>query len=215
MLLYTIPAGNSGAMRSAQAQLGILYFGLIGSILIVLYMLISSARQMPPQGTFAVTVVAACCAIVLIYRRSRYIDTSPIGSPVSGETTGIEPSLGARLFRRFSRIVNELIAVLAAITLVIAVIGLYAQGVTALISESVSALRAETQTSISGLLALVLLPIFYPVVDTTNWLRITALEIDPHPGRVDAGPTPETFAQVLAMYGVASALLWLLISMFG
>lgn len=214
MLLYTIPAGNSGAMRSAQAQLGILYFGLIGSALIVLYMLISSAGQMPPQGTFAVTVLAACCAIVLIYRRSRYIDTSPIGSPVSGETTDIEP-LGARLFRRFSRIVNELIAVLAATTLVIALIGLYAQGVTAVITESVSALRAETQTSISGLLALVLLPIFYPIVDTTNWLRITALEIDPHSGRVDTGRTPETFARVLAMYASASALLWLLICMFG
>jgi hypothetical protein len=76
MLLYTIPAGNSGAMRSAQPQLGILYFGLIGSTLIVLYMLISSAGQMRPQGAFAVTILASCCAGVgqtvmdLRYRRS-------------------------------------------------------------------------------------------------------------------------------------------------
>jgi hypothetical protein len=214
MLLYTIPTGNSGAMRSAQGLLGILYFGLIGSNLIILYMLISSARRMPPQGTFAVTVLLACCAIVLIYRRSRYIDTSPIGRPVFGEATAIE-LLGARLFRRFSRIVNELIAVLAATTLVIALIGLYAQGVTAVITDNVSALRAETRTSISGLLALVLLPIFYPIVDTTNWLRITALEIDPHSGRVDNGRAPETLARVLAMYASASALVWLLICMFG
>jgi hypothetical protein len=213
MLMYTIPAGNSGAMRSAQAQLGILYFGLIGSTLIVLYMLISSAGQMPPKGTFAVTVLAACCAIGLIYRRSRYIDTSPIGSPVSGETTGIDP-LGARVFRRFSRVVNELIAVLAVATLVIAVIDLYAEGGGAVITGGASALR-ETQISISGLLALALLPIFYPIVDTTNWLRITALEIDPHPGRTDTGRLPETFARVLAMYAGASALLWLLICMFG
>jgi hypothetical protein len=205
MLLYTIPAGNSGAMRSAQALLGIVYFGLIGSTLIVLYMLISSAGQMAPQSTFAVTVLAACCAIVLIYRRSRYIDTSPIGS----EAADI-----ARLFRRFSRIVNELIAILAATTLIIALIGLYAQGVTAVITEGVSALRAETQTSISGLLALVLLPIFYPIVDTTNWLRIAALEIYP-PARVRSGRTPETFARVLAMYASASALVWMLICMFG
>jgi len=188
MLLYTIPAGNSGALRSAQALLGILYFGLIGSTLIVLYMLISSAGQMPPQGMFAVTVLATCCAIVLVHRHSQYIDTSPIRSPVSGEATDIRP-LGARLFRRFSWIVNVLIAVLAGTTLVFALIGLYAQGVTAVITESVSALRAETQTSISGLLALVLLPIFYPIVDTTNWLRITALEIDPNSGR--HRPNPE------------------------
>jgi hypothetical protein len=83
------------------------------------------------------------------------------------------------------------------------------------ITESLSALRAETRTSISGLLALVLLPIFYPIVDTTNWLRITALEIDPPSGRVDTGRIPETFARVLAMYASASALVWLLICMFG
>ena len=214
MLLYTIPAGNSGTMRSAQALLGILYLGLIGSILIVLYMLISSAGQMPPQGMFAVTVLATCCAIVLVHRHTRYIDTSPIRSPVFREATDIRP-LGARLFRRFSWIVNVLIAVLAAITLVFALIGLYAQGVTAVITESLSALRAETRTSISGLLALVLLPIFYPIVDTTNWLRITALQIDPPSGRVDTGRIPETFARVLAMYASASALVWLLICMFG
>ena len=214
MLLYTIPAGQSGAMRSAQAQLGILYFGLIGSTVIVLYMLISSAGRLPPQGTFAVAVLAACSAIVLAYRRSRYIDTSPIGRPVSGEATDIHP-LGARVFRRFSRIANELIAVLVITALVIALIGLYAQGFTAVITQSVAALRPEMGTSISGLLALVLLPIFYPIVDTTNWLRIAALATNPHSAYLDTGRTPETFARVLAMYAGASALLWLLICMFG
>jgi hypothetical protein len=194
-------------MRSAQAQLGILYFGLIGSTLVVLYMLISSAVRMPPHGTFAVTVLAVCCAVVLIYRRSRYIDTSPIGRPVSGAAADSEPR-GARLFRRFSRVANELIAVAVATTLVIALIDLYAQGFPAVITESAAALLLETPTSISVLMALVLLPIFYPIVDTTNWVRIAALP-------TDAGQTPETFARVLGMYAGASALLWLLICMFG
>ena len=83
----------------------------------------------------------------------------------------------------------------------------------AIIIESVAALQAEARTSVSGLLALVLLPIFYPIVDTTNWLRIAALGTDP--ARVDTGRTPETLARVLAMYASASALLWLLICMFG
>jgi hypothetical protein len=206
-MLYTIPAGNSGAMRSAQAQLGILYLGLIGSILVVLYMLISSAVRMPPRGTFAVAVLAACCAIVLIYRRSRYIDTSPIGRPVSGEGVDIEPR-GARLFRRFSRVANELIALLVAITLGVAVIDLYAQGFANVITESAEALRAVTPASISVLMALVLLTIFYPIVDTANWLRIAALP-------TDGSQTPEAFAGVLGMYTGASALLWLMICMFG
>jgi hypothetical protein len=212
MMLYTIPAGNSGAIRSAQVLLGILYFGLIGSTLIVLYMLISSAGRMPPRGTFAVALLAACCAMVLVYRRSRYIDTSPIGRLVSSETAYIEP-LSARLFRRFSRVANELIAVLAATTLVSALIGLYAQGFPAVIIDSVAALQAEAPPSISGLLALVLLPFFYPIVDTTNWLRIAALGTDS--AQVDTGRAPKTFARVLAMYAGASALLWLLICMFG
>jgi len=206
-MLYTIPAGNSGAMRSAQAQLGILYLGLIGSILVVLYMLISSAVRMPPRGTFAVAVLAVCCAIVLIYRRSRYIDTSPIGRPVSGEGVDAEPR-GARLFRRFARGANELIALVVAITLGVAVIDLYAQGFANVITESVAALRAVTPASISVLMALVLLTIFYPIVDTTNWLRIAALP-------TDGGQTPEAFAGVLGMYAGASALLWLMICMFG
>jgi hypothetical protein len=207
MMLYTIPAGNSGAMRAAQAQLGILYPGLIGSIVVVLYMLISSAVRMPPRGTFAVAVLAACCAIVLIYRRSRYIDTSPIGRPVSGEAADIEPR-GARLFRRFSRVTNELIALVVAITLGVAVIDLYAQGFPAVIAESVAALRAPTPTSMSVFMALVLLTIFYPIVDTTNWLRIAALP-------TDGGQTPEAFARVVGMYAGACALLWLMICMFG
>jgi hypothetical protein len=206
-MLSTIPAGNSGAMRAAQAQLGILYLGLIGSILVVLYMLISSAVRMPPRGTFAVAALAACCAIVLIYRRSRYIDTSPIGRPVSGEDADIEPR-GARLFRRFSRVTNELIALVVAITLGVAVIDLYAQGFPAVITDSVAALRAPTPTSISVLMAVVLLTIFYPIVDTTNWLRIAALPMD-------GGQTPEALARVLGMYAGASALLWLMICMFG
>jgi hypothetical protein len=214
-MLCTIPGGNSGAMRSAQAQLGILYLGLIGTTLLALYMLISSAAHMPPRGTFAVAILAACCAVVLIYRRSRYIDTSPIGRPVAGDGAH-NGSFWARLYRRFSRATNEIIAVLVATTLVIALIGLYAQGFPDVITESVVALQAETPTSISGLMALVLLPILYPIVDTTNWLRIAALWTDPRmTGRVGAARTPEALARVLGMYAGVSSIVWLLICTFG
>jgi len=90
--------------------------------------------------------------------------------------------------------------------------GLYVQGFPAII-ESVAALQAEALTSISGFSALVLLPIFYPIVDTTSWLRIAALGTDW--ARVDPDQTPETFARMLGMYASASTLLWLLICMCG
>src|ERR1035437_9388881 len=110
-----------------------------------------------------------------------------------------------------SRVVNEVIWVLAATTLVVALIDLYAEGFPAVVTESIAALQAEIRMSIPGLLGLTLLPIFYPIVDTTNWLRIAALEADPHSARIDAARTPEAFARVLGMYAGASALLWLLI----
>lgn len=214
MLLYAVPAGNSGAMRSAQAHLGVVYIGLITSILIVLYMLLSSAGRMPPHGTLAVTALVVCCAIVLLYRRSRYIDTSPMGGSFSGEVPGAE-TFGASFFRRFSRVANEVVAFLAATTAIIALIALYFQGGTAVLTDSISALHVAMPFSISGLLALILLPIFYPIVDTTNWLRLTALEIDKPPVDGADTKTPETFARVLAMYAGASALVWLLICAFG
>jgi hypothetical protein len=213
MMIYTIPAGNSGAMRSTQALLGLLYFGLIGSTLVVLYMLISSALRMPPHGTFAVVVLAVCCAIVLIYRRSRYIDTSPIGRTVPGESTNIDP-LTVRVFRRFSRVLNDVIAVLVATTLVIALIDLYAQGLPA-VTESIAALQAKTRMSDTGLLGLTLLPLFYPIVETTNWLRIAALETEANSDRTEGFRTPKALARVLAMYAGATALLWLFICVLG
>ncbi len=212
MLLYAIPAGNSGAMRSAQAHLGIIYVGLIASTLIVLYILLSAAGRMPPHGTLAVAVLALCCAIVLFYRRSRYTDISPIAS-VPGEFPGAEP-FGAKFFRRFSRVANEVVAFLAATTAIIALIALYFQGGRAVLAGSISALHAAMPISISGLLALILLPLLYPIVDTTNWLRLTALEIDQRSASAD-GADMETSARVLAMYAGATALVWLLICMFG
>jgi hypothetical protein len=104
---------------------------------------------------------------------------------------------------------------LAATTLVVALIDLYAEGFPAVVTESIAALQAEIRMSIPGLLGLTLLPIFYPIVDTTNWLRIAALEADPHSARIDAARTPEAFARVLGMYAGASALLWLLICVLG
>jgi hypothetical protein len=76
--LYAMPSGNSGVMRSAQAQLGIVYFGLFGSTMLLLYLLMSGVRAMPPHGTLAIAFVAVCCALMLCYRRSKYVDTSPI-----------------------------------------------------------------------------------------------------------------------------------------
>src|SRR5207344_1250222 len=44
--LYALPAGNSGAMRSSQAQLGAVYLALFGSTALLLYILMATLRRM-------------------------------------------------------------------------------------------------------------------------------------------------------------------------
>jgi hypothetical protein len=212
MAMYTIPAGNTGIMRSAQLQLGVLYFGLLGSILLTLYLLISSGRPVPLQATVAVAALAACCAVVMIYRRSRYIDTSPIGPPISGED--YTERFSARVFRRISRVLNELICILAATALGLALLALTTENSSTVLAKSLSAPQKASQMSIPTLIGLALLPLLHPLVDMTNWLRIAALEADPN--AVHTGPLAGVpFARIIRMYAGGSAVVWLITCMFG
>src|SRR5262249_60270392 len=115
MAVYAIVSGNSGVMRSAQSQLGMCYLGLFGAAALLLYLMISALRPMTPHSTLAVLFVAACCAIMPLYRRSRYMDTGPIRAVSSDSTneSGRDP-FAARLFRRFEKILNVCISVFAA-----------------------------------------------------------------------------------------------------
>src|SRR5215470_11292147 len=130
--LYTVLSGNSGVMRSAQSQLGFLYLGLFGATALLLYLLISAQPPMTPHSTFAFVFVAACCVAVALYRRSRYIDTSPIRNrDTEGHESGPE-SKGARLFRRFEKILNVCVSVCAAWVIVVAGMELYSEGLAAI-----------------------------------------------------------------------------------
>src|SRR5262249_24907284 len=160
---YTIPGGNTGTMRAAQLQLGILYVGMFGSILLALYLLISSAEPMPLQGTVAVAALAACCAVVMIYRRSRYIDTSPIGRPVAGEA--YTERFNARLFRRISRVLNEFVFVLVTTTFCLALMALFTETSSTVIAKGAGVPQKTAQMSVPALMGLALLPLFHPIVD--------------------------------------------------
>jgi hypothetical protein len=209
--MYTIPGGNTGTMRSAQMQLGILYIGLFGSILLTLYLLISSVRPVPVQSMVALGTLAACCAVVVIYRRSRYIDTSPIGRPFSGEADS--ERLSARVFRRISRVLNEFTCVLAATALGVALLALFTESSSTVIGKSLDLPQETSQVSIPGLACLFLLALFYPIVDMTNWLRIAALRADDAVHVDHNAQVP--FSQIIRMYAGGSAIMWLIGCMFG
>jgi hypothetical protein len=212
--VYTMLSGNSGVMRSAQSALGLLYLGLFGATALLLYLLISTLRPMSPHTVFATVFVAACCAIIPIYRRSRYVDTGPIwranSDTIDGSSQG--PS-GARLFRRFEKILNACISVCAAWVIVLAAMELYSEGLPAIARESAAALQTGTRLSGMGLAALLLLPLFHPVVDMTNWQRIAAFEKDSRD--LEPSQRPAIFREILRVYAVETSLMSLFMCMFG
>jgi len=213
MALYAMLSGNSGVMRSAQSQLGMLYLGLFGSTALLLYLLISALRPMSPHSTFAMVFVAACCAVMPFYRRSVYVDTSPIRTANSNtDRPGREP-LGARVFRRFEKILNACISVCAAWVIVLVAMQLYSDGLPAIARESAAALQTGTRLSGMGLVALLLLPLFHPVVDMTNWQRLAAFEKDARD--IEPNQRPAIFRGILRIYAIETPLMSLFMCMFG
>ena len=177
---YALIVGNTGVLRSTQLQLGMIYFGLIGAAALLLYELISDLTQLPPYGIFGIVFVAAFCSVLVGYRRSRYVDTSPIrktfdaADPVAA---GREP-LSARLLVRFEKILNVCISILAVFAVVVALMGLSAIGWSNVARDFVAAIGRGADISGLALVAVCLLLLFYPLVDATNWQRIAALEKD-------------------------------------
>ena len=177
---YALIVGNTGVLRSTQLQLGMIYFGLIGAAALLLYELISDLTQLPPYSIFGIVFVAAFCSALLGYRRSRYVDTSPIrkafdaADPVAA---GREP-LSARLLVRFEKILNVCISILAVFAIVVALMGLSAIGWSSMERDFLAVMGRGADISGLALVAVCLLLLFYPLVDATNWQRIAALEKD-------------------------------------
>jgi len=212
MTVYAIVSGNSGVMRSAQSQLGMCYLGLFGAAALLLYLMISALRPMTPHSTFAIVFVAACCAIMPLYRRSRYVDTGPIRAVSLDSGSGGEP-FGARLFRRFEKILNACISVFAVWVIVVAAMQLYSDGLSAAVIDSIAALEMGTRVPGVGLAALVLLPLFHPLVDMANWQRIAVFAKDA--GDLEASRRPAAFRGIVRIYAIETPLMSLFMCMFG
>ena len=199
-------SGHSGVMHSAQLQLGLLYFGLFGAIALVLYLHVSARTAQHPHVTPAIVFIAAFCAIVLWYRRSRYVDTDTIRSDERARGSRTARALG-----RFGKILNGVLSALLVLIAVVAILDLQGAPGSILAREGIPALAPAPRMSLAGLLALALLALFYPLVDVTNWLRLAAI-------RKDAGVAPDepdAVRSVFAIYAVETALVGLVVCAFG
>jgi hypothetical protein len=214
-VLQTVLAGHSGVMHSAQLQLGMLYLGLFGSTALLLYLHVSALTPMPSHGTLAVVFIAACSAIILGYRRSKYVDTDPIRAAASNTSHPGRVSTGARLLSRFEKILNPFLSVLLVLITVVAFMELYAAGLPAIGRDSALALRSGTRVPGVGLIALCLLPLLYPLVDVTNWQRLAAAQKELRSS--DVGPERATavLRGLFRTYALESSLVWLFMCMLG
>jgi hypothetical protein len=208
-LLQATVAGHSGAMHSAQLQLGVLYLGLFGSTALLLYAQVSALAPKTAYGTLAVAGVAVLAAIVLVYRRSKYVDTDPLRTADAGRALP-----AARLLSRFGKILNALLSLLLVLVLVIALMDLYVAGPAAVVRDGVAALRAETRLPGVALVALCLLPLFHPLVDVTHWQKLAAIRKDPDP-RLERGRRSAMLRAFFRRYAAESCLMGLFMAMLG
>lgn len=207
---YALIAGNTGVLRSTQLQLGMIYFGLIGAAALLLYELISDLTQLPPFGVFGIVFVAAFCSVLVGYRRSRYVDTSPIRKTfdAADPVAAAREPLSARLLVRFEKIFNVSISILAVFAVVVALMGLSAIGWSNVARDLVAAIGRGADISGLALVAVCLLLLFYPLVDATNWQRIAALEKDVDEIASPAEARSAGLLKLLRRYGVECALVF-------
>ena len=207
-----ILSGHSGVMHSTQLQLGMAYLGLFGSTALLLYLHVSALTPMPPHGTFAAVFVAAWCAVILWYRRSKYVDTNIIRvtDPKAGDTRRVPP--GAKFLKKFEQILNPCISLFVVLVVVVAGMEFYFRGILSIGHDSIAALQAGTHLPGPGLLALALLPLLYPMVDVAGWQRIAAIAKDGHAGQAGHG---RELRGIFRMYATEGPLLWLFMCLFG
>jgi hypothetical protein len=217
-VLCTMLSGNSGVMHSAQLHLGVAYLGFFGSTALLLYLHVSALTPLPPHGTFAVVFVAAWCALILWYRRSKYVDTNLVriaNRSHANDTGAGRASSGAKLLKKFAQILNPCISVFVVLVVVVASMEFYIWELPAIGRSSIATLQTATSISTPALIALVLLPLFYPIVDVGNWQRMAAIEKDIYPSNVDPGRRTAALRSIVRIYGAESPLLWLFMCMFG
>jgi hypothetical protein len=214
MALFATLSGNSAVMQSVQWQFGITYLGLFGTAALLLYIHVSGLTPLPPHGVFAILISACCCGFILYYRRSKYVDTNPVGP--SGDPRNGNPgdSLTARLLRRFGKVLNPSISVCASLTIVLAGMAFLFAGLPAIERSAGAALQTGTHLTSAGWTALIILPLFYPIADVTNWQRIAAA-VKNDASNPDLQTSPDAWRRLFGACAVETPLLWLLMWALG
>jgi hypothetical protein len=217
VVLYTALAGNSGVLHATQLQLGILYLGLFGTTVLLLYLLVSELRPVPPHGMLAVAFMAGLCVIMPIYRRVRYIETGPVRDTAADDDDAYvrSPRWGVRRLVTLEKILNLCIAVVSGFAAAFAIMELYFAGLPTLLHDSAAALQSGPSVPGLALVALSLQPLLGQIVDVTNWQRMAVFEKDRDPNDPELAKRQTAFGRMWAAYAIETPLMWLFLCAFG
>jgi hypothetical protein len=177
-VLYTVFAGNSGVLHLVQLQAGMIYLALFGSTALLLYFLVSDVSTMPRHGSFAVLFITAACVLILLYRRFKFVDNTPIRKsnecPADADD-GEYPSSLSRLLRRMEKAIDTFVSVFVILAIVLVAMEFSAFGVSGIVRDSIAALRTGSGIPGTALFTIVAVSLLYPIVDGSTWQRLAAL----------------------------------------
>jgi hypothetical protein len=214
MALYATLSGNSAVMQSVQWQFGLAYLGLFGTAALLLYIHVSGLTPLPPHGVFAILISACCCGFILYYRRSKYVDTNPVRPGDEPRNGNSSDPLTVRLLRRLGKVLNPSISVCASLTIVLAGMGFLFAGLPEIARSAGAALQTGIHVTNAGWIALIIVPLFYPIADVTNWQRIAAA-VKSDASNTDLEASPDAWRRLFRACAVETPLLWLLMWALG
>ena len=203
-VVYAVPAGHLGVIYSGQLQLGAIFLGLFGAAALLLYLHVSALMPLPAYGAFAIGFAAVFCLAILIYRRSRYIETGPV-DPVS---------LSAKLLSKFGKVLNPVISIFVVLVIVLAGMEFFATS-SPIPPDAGATLSSGSSMPFTGLVALLLLPLFYPLADIVHWQRLAAIEKNRQAYPGDTAGWQKGLREFFRLYAVEIPLLWLFIASLG
>jgi hypothetical protein len=197
--VYGLPGGHPATMYTGQLQLGAIFLGLFGAAALLIYQHVSALTPLPPYASFAIAFIAVCCLAVLVYRRSRYIETGRIGPR----------SRAAGLLSKFGKVLNPVISVLVVLAVVLAGMEFVAGPPTA------TAAPVKWSLSLSAIAALVLLPLLYPLSDVGQWQRLAAIEKNREAYEGDTERWLKALQSLFRLSAIEIVLLWLFVAAIG
>ena len=103
----------------------------------------------------------------------------------------------------------------ASLTIALAGMGFFFAGLPAIERSVGAALHTGTHVTSAGLIALIILPLFYPIADVTNWQRIAAAVKNSASTNNDPQILPDAWCRLFGACAVETPLLWLLMWALG